>query len=54
MLLPVTELADTRKGWVIAGYAEEKGRRWGEEEMAIFENVTKGIQKILLWREEWK
>ncbi|GAA5953717.1 hypothetical protein JCM3765_006947 [Sporobolomyces pararoseus] len=54
MLLPVMELEEKRKGWVIAGYAEQRGRRWGEEEMKIFENVTRGIEKILLWREEWR
>ena len=54
MLLPVTELEEIRKGWVIAGYAEQRGRRWGEEEMKIFEEVTRGVEKILLWREEWR
>jgi len=52
MLLPVTEIESLSKGWVIAGYAEEEGRTWGEEEMEIFEKVTKGVEKILLWREE--
>ncbi|GAA5909484.1 GAF domain-containing protein [Sporobolomyces salmoneus] len=54
ILLPVIENDASRKGWVIAGYAEQRGRRWGEDEMAVFENVTRGIEKILLWREEWK
>ncbi|GAA6015866.1 hypothetical protein JCM11491_007216 [Sporobolomyces phaffii] len=54
MLLPVVELDETRKGWVIAGYAEQRARRWGAEEMSIFEKVTLGVEKILLWREEWR
>ncbi|GAA5935345.1 GAF domain-containing protein [Sporobolomyces koalae] len=53
MLLPVLEVAETRKGWVIAGYVEQPGRRWGQHEMSIFEQTTRGIEKILLWREEW-
>ncbi|GAA6063977.1 hypothetical protein JCM10212_005787 [Sporobolomyces blumeae] len=50
--LSTTTTTLPRKGWVLAGYAKQRGRKWGSDEMDVFEKVSHGVAKILLWREE--
>ncbi|GAA5873151.1 hypothetical protein JCM1840_005584 [Sporobolomyces johnsonii] len=59
ILLPVEEVggegpgdAAAKKGWVMAGYTTDPKKRWGEEEMEVFERVREGVAKVLLWREK--